>query len=137
MPLHSPLTGQFCVEMLRFQSRYFQQKDGTPGFFGKRFTFFRKFVLKSKYWKPSEFPVIVTKKHVDLSNGGLFWKPQKTNSKFAVKLAERSNRSFSVYLINHLFQKSVLFNMWQWNVKTLTDCVNIWKRWEVAKLLIQ
>ena len=28
-----------------------------------------------KYWKRSKFPVIVTWKHADLSNEGLFWKP--------------------------------------------------------------
>ena len=35
----------------------------------------------------------------------------KDNSNFAVKLVERSNRSFSVYMMNHFFQTSVLFNM--------------------------
>ena len=40
----------------------------------------------------------------------------KANSNFAVKLAERSNSSVFVYLMNHLFQASVLFNMWQWNL---------------------
>ena len=34
----------------------------------------------------------------------------KTNSNLAVKVAERSNSSFSVNLINHLGQTSVLFN---------------------------
>ena len=38
----------------------------------------------------------------------------KTNSDFAEKVAEMSNRSFSVDLINHLSQISVLFNMEQW-----------------------
>ena len=35
---------------------------------------------------------------------------QKTNSKFAVELAERSNDLFLLYLMNHIFQTSVLFN---------------------------
>ena len=61
----------------------------------------------------------------------------KTNSNFAVKLAERSNRSYSVYLMNHLAQISVLDNMWQWNVWNLTDCANIWNRSEAAKVLLQ
>ena len=41
----------------------------------------------------------------------------KTNSNFAVKLAEWSNYSFllSIWRIN-FFQTSVLFNMWQWNL---------------------
>ena len=30
---------------------------------------------------------------------------------FAEKIAERSNHSFSVYLMNHLFEATVLFNM--------------------------
>ena len=38
---------------------------------------------------------------------------EKINSNFAVKLAERSNRSFSVYLMNHLFQAFAFFNLWQ------------------------
>ena len=41
----------------------------------------------------------------------------KTNSNFAVKVAERRNHSFSVNLMSHLFQTSVLFNRWQWVVK--------------------
>ena len=83
--------------------------------------------------------VIVTQNHADLSNGGLFlkslfcfleettllllalnWNLQekvffcvktKTNSNFAEKLAQRSNRSCSVYLMNNLFQVSRQFNM--------------------------
>ena len=38
-------------------------------------------------------------------------KPLKPHSNFPVNLAERSNRSLSVYLMNHLFQTFVLFNM--------------------------
>ena len=34
----------------------------------------------------------------------------KTNSNFAAKVAERSNRSFSVYLMNHLFLTRLIFN---------------------------
>ena len=33
----------------------------------------------------------------------------KTNLNFVIKLAERSNHSFSFYLLNHIFQISVLF----------------------------
>ena len=61
------------MEMLRFQSNYFQLKNVSPVFW-KKFLFFRKFVLKSKYWKRSKFPVIVTQKHADASSRGLFWK---------------------------------------------------------------
>ena len=40
----------------------------------------------------------------------------KANSHFAVKFVERSYRLFSVYLINHLVWKSVLFNeLWNFN----------------------
>ena len=35
------------------------------------------------------------------------------NSNFAVKLAKRNNRPFSVYLMNHRVQTSVHFNTWQ------------------------
>ena len=40
----------------------------------------------------------------------------KTNLNFAMKHAERNNHSFSVYLMNHLFQISKLFIMWLYNV---------------------
>ena len=62
----------------------------------------------------------------------------KTNLNFGVKLAERKNRLLSVYLINHLFQTSVLFNMSQLNLKNLLiDYVNVWRRSEAANLLFQ
>ena len=48
--LHWLLTGQFSMEMWQFQSSYFEIKSGTPVFW-KRFSFFWKFVSKSKYWK--------------------------------------------------------------------------------------
>ena len=35
----------------------------------------------------------------------------KCNANFAFKLAQRSNRSFSAYLMNHLFQTSVLYSL--------------------------
>ena len=37
------------------------------------------------------------------------WVKTKNNSNFALKHAERSDHSFSVYLMNHLFQTSALF----------------------------
>ena len=61
----------------------------------------------------------------------------KTNSNFAVKLKEGSNCSLSAYWMNHLFQKSVFFNKWQRNVQNLIDWVDIRKRLEAAKLLLQ
>ena len=89
-----------------------------------------------KFWKRSKFPVIVTWKHADLSNGGLFWKSwfleepalflldlkwnlleafscvkAKTNSNFTVNLAARSSYLFSVYLKDRLSQISVIFNV--------------------------
>ena len=131
------MTWQFCMELLRLQPSFFQLKNSTP-VFRKKLLFFRNFVSQLKYWKGSKFPVIVTRV---LSNGGLFWKSivlffrrsvtgfkmkplkkafscvkTKANSNFAVKLAERSNSSVFVYLMNHLFQASVLFNMWQRNL---------------------
>ena len=49
----------------------------------------------------------------------------KINSNFAVKVAKGSNSSFSNQgFMNHLVQ-SVLFNMWQWNVYSLIDCVSM------------
>ena len=43
-------------------------------FFKKGFRFPKKIVSKLKYWKRPKLSLIVTWKHVDLSNGGLFWK---------------------------------------------------------------
>ena len=51
----------------------YQLKNSTPVFW-KRFSFFRKFVSKLKYWNRAKFPVIVALKHVHLTNEGLFWK---------------------------------------------------------------
>ena len=45
----------------------------TPVFW-KKFPFSRKSVSKLNYWKRLNFSLIVTKKHGNLSNGGLFWK---------------------------------------------------------------
>ena len=60
---------------------------------------------------------------------------QKPIQNFAVKVSEESNRPFFVYLIGHFVQTSVGFNMWQWNIYNLIDCVNVWKKSEAAKLL--
>ena len=43
-------------------------------FFEKSFLFPENLILKLKYWKRSKFSLIVTQKHVNLSNRGLFWK---------------------------------------------------------------
>ena len=67
------LIEQFWMEMMYFQSQRFQLKNGTP-VFSKKFPFFRKFLSKLKYWKRLKLSLIVTWKHADLSNGGLFWK---------------------------------------------------------------
>ena len=57
----------------------------------------------------------------------------KTNSSFAVKLAEGSNRfSFSVNLMNNLF-----LSICQLNLENLFDSVNKNKRPEATKLLFQ
>ena len=42
--------------------------------FLEKVSFLRKFVSKLKYWKCSEFLLIVKQKHADLSNGEQFWK---------------------------------------------------------------
>ena len=46
---------------------------------------------------------------------------KRNYSNFVVKPAERSNLSFSVYFMNHLFQTFVPPNMWQWNILNLID----------------
>ena len=124
---------QFCMEMMRFQSWYFQLKNGTP-VFSKMFSFFKKFVLKFRCWKRSKFSLIVTSKHANLSNGGLIWKSlesffRRNYALFVdfkmkpiretVKLAaESSNIHFTIYLMNYPFillsiwWKIYLFSMW-------------------------
>ena len=39
------------------------------------------------------------------------------------------------YLMNNIFQASLLFNMRQYNILELIDCVNMGKSLEPAKLL--
>ena len=135
--------------------------------FWKRFLFFRKFVSKLNYWKRSIFPVIVTSKLVNLSNGGLFWKLQvlffgraynalsvefkmkplksrrfpvvgKNQLKFCRKRRwKEQSLIFYLWDVYHLTQTSLFFNILQLNVWNLIDCINIWKRSEAAKLLFQ
>ena len=40
----------------------------------KRFSFYKNFASKLKYWKCLKFQVIPTEEHADLSYGRLFWK---------------------------------------------------------------
>ena len=63
----------------------------------------------------------------------------KTNSNYAVKVAERGNRSLPIYLMNHFAQTSVLFNMplIEHLLFNRTYFVNIRKMSDVAKLLFQ
>ena len=92
---------------------------------------------KLKHWNCSTFPLFITKKHVDLFNGGLFWKSlvpflrriyvlsvgfkmkplgksvfrclDKNQSKFCRKTCWKEQPFiFTVYLMNHIFQTSVL-----------------------------
>ena len=49
----------------------------------------------------------------------------KANLNFSVKLAERSNHSFSTHPMNYLFQTSVFLNMRQLNEENLIDFVKI------------
>ena len=113
------------IKMLDFQSQYFEIRNITPVFF-----LIQKLVLKLKNWKRSKFPLIlVTLKYTYLLNRVLYIKnlyccfldeltsfllalrcnlykeafsyvKTKINSSFDVKFVGRSNRSFSVYLIN-------------------------------------
>ena len=68
------LMWQSCMEMMHFQSQCFQAKNNTL-IFWKMFSFSGKSASKLKYWIRSKFQLIVTKKHADLSSGGLLWKP--------------------------------------------------------------
>ena len=65
------------MEMMRFESYFFQLRNGTP-VFRKRFLVFRKSdsKLKSKTFKTSTDCHI---KHADLSNGDLFQKLRDCN----------------------------------------------------------
>ena len=78
-------------------------------FFEKELRFSENFI-KVKVLKRSKIPVIVTKKHLYLSNGGLLRKYQVP---FLRRTHEFKKPLISVYLMNHIFQKSAFFNMWQ------------------------
>ena len=128
------------LKMLRFQSYYFQLISDTP-LFWKRFSFFRKLDSKLNYWKCSTFPVIVTEKRADLSNGGRSWKLlaplfgksyalsfgfkikslrksvylcyDKHHLKFSSKACWKEHPFILCVLDELSFSVSVLLNMWQ------------------------
>ena len=68
---------QKCFIVLLFlpssQCQYSQLQKRDPSSL-KKVCVFQKILSRLKYWKSSKFPVTVTWKHTDLSNGGLFWK---------------------------------------------------------------
>ena len=128
------------MKMIRFQSLVFQIKNSTPVFW-KRFSFSRKSVSKLKCWNRSKFSLIIIKKHADLSDWGLFWKSlvsffrttyvlsvgfkmkplrksvfqclDKNQPKFCPKTCWKEQPFiFTVYLMNRVFQTSLLFNTW-------------------------
>ena len=63
----------------------------------------------------------------------------KTNSNYAIKVAHRSNCSFLIYLMNHFAQTSILFDMFliEHLLFNRAYFVNIWKMYDVGKLLFQ
>ena len=90
-------------------------------FLKKRFSFFRKFVSKLKYWKHWKLPVIVTKnRRTYAPSVGFKMKPLrksvflcygKNQSNYAIKVAERSNRSLPIYLMKNFAQTSILLKI--------------------------
>ena len=131
----SILRGQFCMGKVCFQSSYFQQQNGSLVcfFFLKRFSFLQKTCFKVKAFKtfkrlshkkmpmqnmPKICSIIFqnlccfcwlskeTSKEIVFSCVML-----KTKSNYPVKVAEKSNHSFPIYLTNHLAQTPILFNM--------------------------
>ena len=130
--------------MLCFQSKYFQVNNGTPVFLKMVFVFqkicFKVEVLKmckiSSDYCPIKTPISQTEGYFEnpkyrfleklktfllaltwnLEDKAFSCAMTKTNSDFVVKVLERNNHSFSVYLTNHLVKRSILYNMWQWNV---------------------
>ena len=146
------------MERMRFQSYLVQLKDRTPVFW-IRFSFSRKSTSKLKYSKRSKFLLIVRYKRADLSNGGLFWKSlvpffrtiyalsvcfkmkplrksvfqcsDKNQLKFCRKTCWKEQPFiFTVSLMNHIFQLSVLFNPFKTDKTAASDnlgqCLN-WK----------
>ena len=127
---------QFCMEMMCFQSQYFQLKNNTP-VFRKRFLFSRKFVSKLKVLKIFKiFTDCHIKTYRSLKRRAIFkipsavfqkklcsfcWLQDETSKKkrFPV-LREKPTQIlpktcwkeqpfiFSVYLMDHIFQTSVL-----------------------------
>ena len=107
------------MEMLHFQSWYYQLKNGNQDKVLKTFKTSSDCHIKicQSLKRKAIFKIHSTifRRTYVLSVGFKIKPLRKTNSHCAVKLAERSNRSFSVYLMNHLFQTSVFFHLWQWN----------------------
>ena len=79
--------------------------------------------LRRAYVPSADFKIKRLRKSVLTSKTNV---KTKTKSNFAVQVAERSNRSFSVYLMKHLYSL-ILFSLIDW--------VNIRKRSEACKLL--
>ena len=63
----------------------------------------------------------------------------KTNSNYAVKVAERINRSLPIYLMNHFAETSLIFDMSfiKYLLFRRTYFVNVWKINDADKLLFQ
>ena len=95
-----------------------------------------------------EIPSTVILEEAELFLLGLKWNLRdkafscvmvKTNSNYAVKVAERINRSLPIYLMNHFAETSLLFDMSfiKYLLVRRTFFVNIWKINDADKLLFQ
>ena len=119
--------GSFVWNCYVFNLRIFLKKKGSPVFL-KRFSFFRNVFSKLEYWKHfqlllhksmpisqtegcfesslyrfSEEPMLfLLALNWNLQDKAFFCVKIKTNTNFLKKLSKMSNRSFFVYLINHI-----------------------------------
>ena len=129
------------MEILRFQCKYFQLKKLCPRFFEKCVRFSENLSQNWSLEKAQNFQWLSHKNMLISQTESYAENPchrflkkwvilfllgsnterftlfkTKPNSNFGVKVAEKCNLSFSVYLMNHFIRTTVFFNIWQCNI---------------------
>ena len=126
---------QFLVENRKIENTIFPHKmtknkdHKERSFASNYFIFLKKFVSVWEALTKSGFVIPTTQMSIFIqlvNSGVLFWGwffhvsilKSRSKSSLLIKLAKRSSISLSVYLMNHIFQTFVLFDMWQWMHRT-------------------
>ena len=123
-----------------FLTSLFSTKKRYSSSFSKKFFVFQKVCFKVKLIKIFKISGDFHLKNAwyrFLKNLYFLFTLESTSSNFSVKKLLKFYRLFSVYLMNHSVEASVLCSFWQWDEENLNDCVNMCERSEAAKLLFQ